>query len=302
MAAPVTVSTEPGTVAVVGCGRMGAAMARRLATAGVRLAVHNRTRTTAEAVARDTGAIVAATPAEAAALADTCVVSLADDAAVLATYRGADGLVAGLRDGHVVCDTSTVSPETVRALAGEVAGAGATLLDCPVSGSVPAVEAGTLVVMAGGDAEALERARPVLDVLATDVFHTGGTGSGAATKLVVNSLLHAFNVALSEALVLAERAGLDRETTYDVVASGAVGAPFVRYKRDAFLHPDTAAVAFSLDLAAKDLDLAHGLASAVGARTDQADANRRLVDEAVSAGMGARDLSAVADFLRRQRP
>ncbi len=292
--------SEPfaGTVAVVGCGRMGSAMARRLAGAGTRLVVHNRTAAAAEAVAADTGATVAGSPAEAAATADVCLVSLADDAAVLATYHGPEGLLAGLHDGQVVCDTSTVAPETVRGLAREVADRGAVLLDSPVSGSVSVVATGRLAVMAGGDPVALDRVRPLLDVLAARVFHVGGTGSGVATKLVVNALLHAFNVALGEALVVAERAGLDRATTYDVIQAGAVGAPFVAYKRDAFLHPDDAAVAFSLRLVAKDLELAHHLAGTVAARTDQGDVTRRLVEEAVSAGMGERDLSAMAAFLR----
>jgi 3-hydroxyisobutyrate dehydrogenase/2-hydroxy-3-oxopropionate reductase len=280
---------------------MGSAMARRLAGAGTTLVVHNRTTAAAEAVARDTGATVAGSPAQAAAEAEVCLVSLADDAAVLATYHGREGLLAGLRDGQVVCETSTVAPETVRDLAPEVAARGAALLDSPVSGSVSVVEAGRLAVMVGGHAAALDRARPVLDLLAARVFHTGGTGSGAATKLVVNALLHAFNVALSEALVLAERAGLDRTTTYDVIESGAVGAPFVTYKREAFLEPDAAAVAFSLRLVAKDLELADGLAREVGARTDQADVTRRLVEETVAHGLGERDLSAVAAFLRGGR-
>ncbi len=175
---------------------------------------------------------------------------------------------------------------------------GATLLDCPVSGSVSVVEAGALAVMVGGDESALERARPVLDAFASRVFPMGPVGAGAAMKLVVNSLVHSLNVALSEALVLGERAGLDRETVYDVFEAGATGAPFVKYKREAFLHPEDAAVAFTLGLVAKDQELIHALAQQVGARMDQADTSRRLVAEAVLDGLGERDLSAVAEFLR----
>jgi 3-hydroxyisobutyrate dehydrogenase-like beta-hydroxyacid dehydrogenase len=285
-------------VAVVGTGRMGAAMAGRVAGAGFELSLYNRTASRARAVARDTGGTAVGSAREAAAEADVVVVSLADDAAVEATYRGEDGLATGLRPGAVVCDTSTVDPQTVRRLAPLVADRGATLLDSPVSGSVSVVEAGALAVMVGGDDSALERARPVLDAFAAQVFPMGPVGAGAAMKLVVNSLVHSLNVALSEALVLGERAGLDREAVYDVFEAGAAGAPFVKYKREAYLHPEDAVVAFTLGLVAKDQDLIHALAHQVGARMDQADSSRGLVAEAVLDGMGERDLSAVAEFLR----
>jgi 3-hydroxyisobutyrate dehydrogenase-like beta-hydroxyacid dehydrogenase len=285
-------------VAVVGTGRMGAAMARRVAGAGFDLWLFNRTASRAQAVAGDTGGAVVGSAREAAAEADVVVVSLADDAALEATYRGEDGLVAGLRPDAVVCDTSTVDPQTVRRLAPLVADRGATLLDCPVSGSVSVVEAGALAVMVGGEESALVRARPVLDAFASRIFPMGPIGAGAAMKLVVNSLVHSLNVALSEALVLGERAGLDREAVYDVFEAGAAGAPFVKYKREAFLHPEGAAVAFTLGLVAKDQELIHALAQQVGARMDQADTSRNLVAEAVLGGLGERDLSAVAEFLR----
>lgn len=284
-------------VAVIGTGRMGAAMAIRLREAGLAVTAYNRTRAKAEA----TGAAVADTPRQAAAAADVVLVSLADDTAVRGAYGGEDGIAAGLRAGAVVVETSTVAPETVTALAPVVEKAGAALLDAPVSGSVVFVEQGRLTVMAGGDASALERARPVLDVLAARIVHVGPTGTGAAMKLAVNSLLLGLNQALSEALVLAERAGVSRESAYEVFAAGAAGAPFVQYKKEAYLHPETATVAFTLELVAKDLDLALALAERVGAPMHQAVANRRLVGEAVEQGLGRRDLSALADFLRGDR-
>ncbi|HSE08159.1 MAG TPA: NAD(P)-dependent oxidoreductase [Nocardioidaceae bacterium] len=285
-------------VALLGTGRMGAAMVRRLRVADVDLMIYNRTRETAETVAARSGARTASSAREAVLEADMCLVSLADDAAVEATYAGPDGLVAGLRPGTVVCETSTVTPATVRGLAKLVAERGATLLDCPVSGSVPVVERGELTVMAGGDEAALDRVRPVLDIIATRVFHLGDVGAGATMKLVVNSLVHALDVALSEALVLAEKAGLDRERVYDVLEASAVGAPFVHYKRAAFLDPEGTPVAFSLDLVDKDLVLITELASEVAARMEQAGTNRRLVAEAVASGLGQRDMSVLAEYLR----
>jgi 3-hydroxyisobutyrate dehydrogenase-like beta-hydroxyacid dehydrogenase len=288
-------------VAVVGAGRMGAAMVGTLRRAGVEVVVCNRTRAKAEAAAQASGAETAGSAREAAAGAQVVLSSLADDAAVEAVYTGPDGVVAGLRPGTVVCEMSTIDPETVRRLAPLVAGRGASLLDTPVSGSVSTVEAGQLTIMAGGDPAALERARPALDPLARQVFHMGGLGSGAVMKLVVNAVLHGLNLALAEGLVLAERAGVARPTAYEVLASSAVAAPFLHYKREAFEHPGRPPVAFSLELVAKDLELALDLAARAGAPMDQAATNRQVVRAAVAAGLGDRDLSELATYLRGNR-
>jgi 3-hydroxyisobutyrate dehydrogenase-like beta-hydroxyacid dehydrogenase len=218
---------------------------------------------------------------------------------VTATYLADDGLIGGMQPGAVVCELSTVAPATVRGLSPLVAQRGATLIDTPVSGSVSVVESGTLTVMVGGDQAALDRARPVLETFAKSIFHLGDVGAGAIMKLVVNSLVHSLNVAVSEALVLAEKAGLDRETVYDIFEAGAAGAPYVKYKRAAFLQPGEIPVAFSLSLVAKDQELIHDLAQQTGARMDQGEASRQIVAEALEAQMGERDISEVAEFLRR---
>lgn len=294
----------PCRVAVVGTGRMGAAMAVRIADAGHPLTLWNRTRATAESVAdRLPGAAVVDSAREAAAAADVVVVSLADDAATRSTYRGDDGLVAGLVAGTVVADTSTVAPETIRGLEDEVRATGAMLTDTPVSGSVATVESGAILVMAGGDADAVERARPALESFAQRIILLGPLGAGSTMKLAVNALVFGLNQSLAEALVLAERADIERELAYEVFASSAVAAPFVAYKRAAFEHPESAPVAFALDLVAKDLDLAAALATDVGALVPQLETNRRVVGEAIDAGLGDADMSALARHLRRdQRP
>jgi 3-hydroxyisobutyrate dehydrogenase-like beta-hydroxyacid dehydrogenase len=291
---------ERQTVAVVGTGRMGGAMVGTLRRAGFEVLAFNRTPAKAEAVAEATGARVAGSAAEAAAGAGVVITSLSDDT-VEDAYRGPQGVAAGLRRGAVVLESTTVDPRTVRALRPLVEERGASLLDAPVSGSVPLVERGELTVMVGGDAAALEQARPVLDVLAAKVIHVGELGAGATVKLVVNAVLHGLNLAISEGLVLAEQAGVARTAAYEVLASSAVAAPFVHYKRAAFERPEQTPVAFSLDLAAKDLDLALGLAERAGATMEQAATNRRVVGEAVAAGLGTADLSALAVYLRGEK-
>jgi 3-hydroxyisobutyrate dehydrogenase-like beta-hydroxyacid dehydrogenase len=285
-------------VAVVGAGRMGAAMVGTLRRAGVEVVVFNRTRAKADAAAEAAGAAVAATAREAAASAQVVLSSLADDAAVGAAYTGGDGIVAGLQPGAVVCESSTIDPGTVRRLRPLVEDRGASLLDTPVSGSVSTVEAGQLTIMAGGDPAVLDRARPVLEPLAKQIFHVGELGAGAVMKLAVNSVLHGLNLAVAEALVLAERAGVDRSTAYEVFMASAIAAPFVHYKREAFEHPGRPPVAFSIDLVAKDLDLILALAAQAGAAMDQAATNARVVEAAVAAGLGDHDLSELATYLR----
>jgi 3-hydroxyisobutyrate dehydrogenase len=281
-------------VAVVGTGRMGGAMVGRLLAAGHRVTVYNRT----AARAAGLGAAVAPTPRAAVTDAAYVVVSLADDDAVSAVYRGDDGIVAGLAPGSVVLESSTISPRMVRELAAEVSARGAVLLDTPVSGSVALVERGELTVLVGGDAAALDRARPVLGTFANRLIHLGAVGAGAVMKLVVNSVVHGLNQAVAEALVLAERSGVERGAAYDVFTASAVSAPFVQYKREAYVHPEQAAVAFALDLVAKDLRLIGELAGGVGVRMPQLAANAAVVDEAVRRGYGDRDLSALAELLR----
>lgn len=279
---------------------MGSAMARRFDGAGYELVLWNRDRSKAEAVAADTGSEIADSAAEAASSADVVVSSLADDSALRTVYLGQGGVVEGIGDGAIAVDTSTVDPATAVEVGAAVDDAGAGFADCPVSGSVSTVESGSLVVMAGGDPRLVEDVEPLLSTIAKQVVHVGGRGAGSACKLAVNGLVHGLNVALSEALVLAEKAGVDRQAAYEVFSSGAGGAPFVHYKRDAYENPDDAMVAFTLDLVAKDLELITGLATKVGAPMDQANTGLDIVKRAIESGMGDRDLSAVAVYLRER--
>ncbi len=274
-------------------------MAATLARAGHPLLVWNRDSEKAAKVAGETGSAVAATPAEVAERVPVLITSLADDAAVLEVYLGDEGIVHGIGPGTIAIETSTIAPETVMTVGEALDSTGGGFVDCPVSGSVATVEAGALTIMAGGDETLIDRVEPVLEALAARIVRVGKRGSGASCKLAVNALVHGLNIALSEALVLAERAGVAREVAYEVFASGAGGAPFVQYKRQAYEHPEDTPVAFSLDLVAKDLELITGLAKRVGAPMAQAEAGLGLVHRAIASGMGDDDLSAVAQFLRK---
>ena len=288
------------TVAVLGTGRMGSAMAERLAGQGVDVVLYNRTRDRCEGLAQRIGCAVASTPAEAASRADVVISMVADDAAVRALYEGEHGVPEGIRRGAVAVDMSTVLPDTIRAIAPAVRARGAGVLDAPVSGSVSSTLSGELAIMVGGEAADLERARPVLEALARRVFHMGELGTGAAMKLATNTLIFGLNGAVAEGLVLAERNGIDRTLAYDVLAASAAGAPYLGYKRAAFTDPEGTPVAFSLALAEKDLRLIDQLAVLSGTSMPQAAVNLASIQAAEGTVGAHRDFSMVAQHLRQE--
>jgi 3-hydroxyisobutyrate dehydrogenase-like beta-hydroxyacid dehydrogenase len=291
------VTKDQTRVAVLGIGRMGGAMAGRLAASGFDVILYNRTPGPAHALAASIGARVAATPAEAVAGSAVAISMVSDDVAVHDLYEGPSGVLAGLDAGTVAIDMSTVLPGTIQGLEAAVRATGAGILDAPVSGSVAFAGSGGLTIMVGGSADDVERARPVLEKLGTQVIHLGALGAGATVKLAVNTVIYGLNESLSEALVLAEKAGVDRATAYDVIRSSAAGAPFIGYKRAAFIEPDSTPTAFALALAEKDLGLILELAVAVGTKMPQAQTNLEVVRRAGAADP-RRDIASIAAYLR----
>lgn len=289
------------TAGVVGAGRMGSAMAHAIRAAGHDVVIWNRTSAAADALAAELGGRSVSRPAEVSASADVTISMLADSAAVDAVYEGPDGLIAGARPGSVLVDSSTVPPAVLHRHEPAIRERGAGVLDAPVSGSVALAESGKLTLMVGGEAADLEHARPVLEAYGSTIFHLGPLGTGAAMKLAVNTVIFGLNQALAEGLVLAELAGIDRERAYDVLAASAVGAPYVGYKRAAFLDPEGTPVAFAADLAAKDLRLIAELADAVHLAMPQATTNLAVIDALIAADAGGRDFSTVATRLRDRR-
>ena len=285
-------------VGLVGLGRMGSAMARALANAGMPLVLANRTWSRCESLADELGCRAEASPAAVAATADVTLTMLADDRAVEDVYGGERGLLAGARRGAVLVDLSTVTPGLLRRFEAPARDAGVGLLDAPVSGSTATAASGTLTLMVGGEAGDLERARPALEPLAASIYHVGALGTGGAMKLAVNTVIFGLNGAVAEGLVLAEAAGIDRALAYEVLATSAVGAPYLGYKRASFLDPAGTPPAFSLALAEKDLTLIAALARELGVPVEQADLNLALVRAASTAGRAELDFSTVAEELR----
>ena len=285
-------------VTVLGVGRMGGAMAGRLLAAGHQVTVWNRTRAAADALAARAGGprlLMAVDPARAVAGARFVICALADGDVTCSVLLD-DSVLAALRDDAVVCDMGTSGVRAARVLAAALAGSGHEFVDAPVSGSVATVEAGQLLVMAAGNRAAVEAVTPVLSAFAKRVAFLGPTGNGQAMKLAVNTVVHDLNAALSEALALASRAGIQPADAYDVFQASVVAAPYVNYKRDAFLDPRTP-VAMSLDLVAKDLRLISAFAEDLGISLPATQAVAREVSAACAAGLGTRDMASLSRFV-----
>ena len=291
-------------VGFAGLGRMGAPMARNIVRHGFPVTVWNRTATKAEAFAsaNASGARIAPDPRTLAEGSDVLVTMLAGDLAVREFFGGSSGALLGLRPGAHVVDMSTVSPEASAEVGSAVRAAGARFVEAPVSGSTAAAESGSLLVMAAGEAAAVDAVRPVLEAMSAQVVHVGDVGAGVVMKLAVNTVVYGLSQAVAEALVLAERAGIDRATAYAVFCESAIAAPMVRYRRELFERPGEVEPTFALDLAVKDLRLITALATEVGVEMPQAQINLDALQRASAAGYGTWDMSAVAEHLRGRSP
>ncbi len=290
----------PPRVGFAGIGRMGLPMARNVLAAGFPLTVFNRTPERCEPLV-EAGATLAATPAELARARDVAITMVADGDAVRALLEGPDGLLAGAAPGLVLAEMSTIGPLAAREIAATCADRGVAMIDAPVSGSIAVATAGELTILVGGEERALERARPVLEAMSKAVLHLGPSGAGAAMKLGLNLIIGATVTSVSEALVLAEASGIEREAAYDAIAASVVGSTYVQYKRDAFLDPDGTPTAFTLELMRKDLGLALELGAAAGVPLLATSAAAQGTTLAIGLEGGEEDQVRVADALRRVR-
>jgi 3-hydroxyisobutyrate dehydrogenase-like beta-hydroxyacid dehydrogenase len=287
-------------VGFIGLGRMGTIIVRNLVDAGFPVTVWNRTRATADELAAEIPVTTADDPAQLAAAVDVTMTMVADDDAVATVYLGPDGIAAGIAPGAVALDLSTVAPATSRRIAAALRERGADFADAPVVGSTGAAAARELLVMIGGEPETVDRVRPLLEATSSSIHHLGPVASGVTMKLAVNSILYGINGALSEALVLAERAGIDRHAAYEVIAGSAVAAPVVHYRRAAFERPGEGPVSFRLALGVKDLRLITQLAEEVGAPMPLAATNLEVHGAATDGGFADWDLAGLAQWLRER--
>ena len=285
-------------VGFVGTGNMGGPMATNVLKAGHQLTVFDA-RAEATAALEKLGARRAPDLPALAAAVEVTLTSLPNDAIVeemLFGSAGTPGLIAGAQAGRVVFDLSTVSPDTTRRLAVQAAERGIRLIDAPVSGSVSGAVAGTLAVMIGAPAHDVAPYESVLRAIGKNLFFLSETGRGNILKLLNNYVALTNQAALCEAMALADRLGVDRQTVGEVLAR-ATGASFILERKLSALVAHDYSAGFFVDLAWKDLRLALELAERAGARTEVARQAWELYGEASRAGFGRLDTSGLLNLL-----
>jgi 3-hydroxyisobutyrate dehydrogenase-like beta-hydroxyacid dehydrogenase len=286
-------------IGFAGLGAMGAGIVRRLLDAGYEVVGWNRTRARAEPLI-DAGMGWADTPRQLAGATDVLFTMLTDTAAVQATAEGPDGVLAGLSDGSIWADLSTISPDASVALAERARASGARFLDTPVSGSMATLAEGQMSVMVGGDRDAYERIEPILRAIGPKVTHIGANGQALLTKVSINLALVVQVVAFCEGVALAEKAGVRRDAVVDAMLKSVIASPVIGYRAPLILEENRDHEPYAdVDLQQKDLVLALELARRLGASLPTTAVVNELLNASRGNRLADRDFVLVHEIYRR---
>ncbi len=281
----------------VGLGVMGGRITSRLLDAGHHVSGYNRTKSKATWLVEQ-GLKLLDTPREVAAAAEVVFTMVTDTAALVAVTEGDDGILAGLGPGKVYVDMSTVSPRVTRELAAKVADTGAAMLDGPVSGSVSTLERGQLSIMVGGEAEVLDRVRPVLEAIGPKVIHVGGNGQAVLMKTAINLNLAVQISAFSEGLLIAEKGGIPREVAVEAMLASVIASPSLAYRAPfVFELPEEAW--FDVNMMQKDMLLALESGRAFGVPMPTTAAANELLSACRGLGVDKEDFAVIYHTLAR---
>jgi 3-hydroxyisobutyrate dehydrogenase-like beta-hydroxyacid dehydrogenase len=283
-------------VGFLGLGIMGSRMAANLARAGFELTVWNRTAAKAASFCDEYGAAAAKTPADAAIHAEIVVTMVVDGAQVEQVLLGDHGAVHGAGEGTLFIDCSTIGPTATRSIGQALAGRGLRMLDAPVTGSSPRAEDGTLTIMAGGEAEDFERARPVLGAMGELIVHAGPLGHGQFIKLLNNAVAAVNAAVVGQALLVAARGGVDLDALIAVVRAGSGSSAMLDLKAGAMREHDYTTL-FRLEHMLKDVRLCLDEGEAVGAPFPFAALTREILTAAMGMGHGDDDFAALIEVL-----
>jgi 3-hydroxyisobutyrate dehydrogenase len=290
-------------IGFIGLGNMGLPMARNLLKAGHQVTGFDLSKAAVEALAADKG-IAGTSVADVCKNADFIVTMLPAGEQVRSLYLGDAGIVALVPQSAVLIDSSTIDVESARAVAAAAAKRGVGMIDAPVSGGVGGAAAGTLTFMVGGPDEAFAKAKPILEVMGKTIVHAGGAGNGQAAKICNNMILGISMIAVSEAFVLADKVGLDKQKLFDI-ASKASGQcwSLTSYCPEPGLVPASPAnldyqPGFTVAMMLKDLKLAQEAARAAGASTPLGAEAAMLYNLYAGLGKSGEDFSGIIRFLR----
>lgn len=274
---------------MIGLGAMGIGMARNIAKAGYLTGVYNRTATKAQSLADELNVIAFPQPEDLAANADIALICVSADNDVLAVV---ERLAATIRPGSIVVDMSTVSSDTAKQAAAVLAEKQVAFLDAPVSGGVEGAKNGALAMMVGGDPDALEKARPVLESMTRCIMHMGPSGSGQATKAVNQIMAAGVNQAVTEALAFARAQNLPMEKVIEVISGGAAGNWFLQH-RGPTMTQGIFTPGFKLALHHKDLKICQSMAKTACLSTTLLDMTVADYERLMAAGYADEDISAL---------
>ena len=283
--------TAPTQLAVVGLGALGLPMAIKLLRAGHHLRVHTRSRS-AEDHPDLQGAVPCATPAEAAQGCRALLICVSDDAAVKEVLWGAQGAGPALAEGSLVIDCSTISPAGAQAMAQRLNAKGVQFLDAPVTGGTEGAKAGTLTVLCGGEADDLERARPLLEVIGSSIHHFGPVGAGQQVKAINQVLVAGSYAAVAEAVALGQHLDLPMPQVIDALKNGAAGSWALEHRSTAMLE-GSYPLGFRLSLHRKDLGIALEASKAVQLDLPVTSLVEQLELDLIQNGHGDEDVSAL---------
>jgi len=289
-------STTRTSVGFVGLGHMGGNMAARFLGSGYTVYGVQRSREYAQELIEQ-GLQWRDSPREVTEAANVVFTSVPDDGVLGEVASGPDGILAGLAKGKTWVDVSTVSPQLSRELAGRARAQNAAMLDAPVSGSVPQVQAGTLTIMVGGDETAYREIEPLLRELGTPNY-VGDNGQGLALKLAINISLAVQMLAFAEGLLLAERSGVDRQRALEIMEASPIGSPMLRARASIILDPPEEAW-FDLRFMHKDIELALDTARKLGIPLPTAERADEVLERAEALGYERRDLAALFQALEQ---
>jgi 3-hydroxyisobutyrate dehydrogenase len=283
-------------VGIVGLGRMGSAMSRRLLQQGFDVVGWDQKTQANQAMVAD-GLPIATNPRDVAVQSDAVISSITEDQGVRKIFSGAGGFLDGDVAGKLFIEMSTLQPMTGRELAPLVAARGARLIDAPVLGTIPQVQAGSLFAMVGGKAEDLERARPVLEKLTRRIVHMGGNGSGYAMKLAANLGLGAYIQAIAESLALGLQQGLALDLMVDVLQESATATGWLKAKADV-LKGKTGDMTLDIRTLRKDIMSAVATGALTGVPMPLAAGTLASLSAAVDGDYGDGDLAELPKFFR----
>jgi putative dehydrogenase len=280
---------------------MGGAIARHLIDAGMSVYGFD-VRSDALTELSSRGGVVSASPAVLAASVDVVITSLPSQAALAEVVRGSSGLLEGARSGLTVIETSTLTSAMKRQFRDELASAGVVMLDCPLSGTASQMADRDVAVYASGDPDALQAQWPVLAAFTRAQYDMGTFGNGSDLKLLSNLLVTVHNVAAAEAIVLAERAGLDLEQVLAALTDGAGTSRMLEVRGPMMVKKDYSQVSASLEEFMKDIELIAAFAADNGTRLRLFEVCAQLYAAAMQAGLADSDHAAVAELLANLGP